>query len=168
MKKVTKHKALTKSQTLSQKIVHALILYTKTQLLLAILISTASWILLSLLGVRFALLLAILTGVLSVIPVFGNAISAIAVALVATFDGARFLPNLPEILEGVSVLIIYGVLNISIDYFLSPYLTGKLTKVHPLLLLLAVIAGTIFFGIPGALFAVPVVLVVKTVLNHYK
>jgi predicted PurR-regulated permease PerM len=164
---IKKNKTVSPQKNLSRKIADTLILYAKTQLLLVVLVTVTSWIILSLLGVQYYQLLAILTGVVSVIPVLGITISAVIVAIVATFDSTRFLPSLPVLLEGFAILVIYGILNITIDYILSPYLTGKITKVHPLLLVVAVVLGSIVFGIPGALFAVPVVLVVKTILDHY-
>lgn len=153
-------------ENLSKKIVDTLVNYVKTQVLLIVLVTVSSWLLLTFLGIRYAPLLAFITGSLSIIPVLGITTAAIIVAIVAIFDGVRFLPNFPEFIEGIAVLTMYGLVNISIDYFLSPYLTGKITKIHPVLLLLAVIVGTAVFGILGALFAVPVVLVVKVIIDH--
>lgn len=154
-------------KSLSDQILAALSKYAKTQLILTVIIAGVSWVLLSYLNIRFALLLAIFTGAASIIPVLGITLAAITVAIIAMFDGVRFLPNSPPLVEGLLVLLMYGVLNIALDYFLSPYLTGKMVHIHPVLLLLGVIVGTVVFGVLGALLAVPVILVVKTVIDYY-
>ncbi|MBP9814242.1 AI-2E family transporter [Candidatus Woesebacteria bacterium] len=167
MKKISKKKLIGSPKILSEKIVDALVSYIKTQLLLTGIIAMISWALLSLLNVRYAVLLSIFTGALSAAPIFGMLISSVIVALVAIFDSTRFLPNLPKVLEGLAILCMFGLFNFLIDYFVSPYLIGKSTNINPFLLLIVVIIGTAAFGIIGALLAVPVMVVIKTVIDHY-
>ena len=142
--------------------------YAKTQLFLSVLVAIATWILLSFFHVRFALTLAVFTGVVSIVPVFGLLLSAVIAASVAMFDGADYFPNLPRIFDGLVVLISYGALNVLMDYVLSPFLVGKMIKINAFVLLFVVILGTAMFGMLGALFAVPVLLVIKTVIEHYR
>jgi predicted PurR-regulated permease PerM len=167
MKKIQKIKLSIAQKNLSKKIVDALASYVRTQLLLTVLIAIISWVLLSLFNVRYALLLSIFTGALSAAPIFGMLISSVIVALVAIFDSTRFLPNLPKVVEGLAILCMFGLFNFLIDYFVSPYLIGKSTNINPFLLLIVVIVGTAAFGIIGALLAVPVMVVIKTVIDHY-
>jgi len=167
MKKIKKIKVSISRNSLSKKIVDALASYVRTQLLLTALIAIISWVLLSLLNVRYALLLSIFTGALSAAPIFGMLISSVIVALVAIFDSTRFLPSVPKVVEGLAILFMFGLFNFLIDYFLSPYLIGKTTKINPFLLLIVVIIGTAAFGIIGALLAVPVMVVIKTIIDHY-
>lgn len=154
------------NKSLLAEIFLTLIRFGKTQLLLVILITAISWVVLTLLGVRFALLLAVLTGALAVVPIFGMPLSTLIVSLVAIFDGAIFLQNVSPIFEGIVLLVVYGLFNFVIDYFLSPYLTGKITNIHPIILIVSVMLGTMLFGLLGAVFVVPVLLVVKTTLDH--
>lgn len=153
-------------KSLGEKIIEILQAYIKTQLIVVALVSIVSWILLSLLHIPYAWLLAFFTGALSVIPVLGMITAAIITSFVSVFDGVRFLPNLPEIFEGVTVLILFGLLNFGIDFFLAPFIVGKYTKIHPLLLVLFIVVGTVTFGFFGALLAVPAFLVAKTVFDH--
>lgn len=153
-------------KNLSQKIAWVLWVYIKTQFLVVMIVTFVSWGILSLLGVEYPLLLGILTGAASIVPILGLVVTAIISALVAIFDGMRFLPTLPAILEGLVVLVLYGGLNIVVDYFLSPYLIGKSTKIHPMILLAAVLLGTFAFGFLGALFAIPILLVAKTIIEN--
>jgi len=167
MKKKVKNISAHSRASLTQKITRVLTAYIKTQLVLMLMVTAASWILLVLIGVQFPLLLAIMTGSLSVVPVLGMTVAGIIVSAVAVFDGIRFLPDLSVLLEGVVVVVAYGLLNFVIDYFLSPYLVSKSSGVHPVMLLVFVIIGTFVFGVWGAFFTVPVILVVKTVTSHY-
>ena len=150
---------------LSQKIAQVLWVYIKTQFMLILLVTFISWSMLSLLGVQYALLLGFATGSASVVPILGLGVTAIIAAIVAIFDSTRFLPHIPSFFEGLIVVILYGLLNFVVDYFLSPYLIGKSTNIHPLLLLIAVLLGTLAFGFVGTLFAIPAVLVIKTIIE---
>lgn len=164
MKSTPKHA----QKKLSVKIADTLTSYLKTQFILIAVVTVISWCLLSFLGVSYALLLSLITGSFSIIPVLGILTAALLTALVAVFDSSRFLPNAPVVLEGLVIILLYILLNILIDYFLSPYLIGKTMKIHPLILIVSVLIGTSVFGIAGTILTVPVLLVAKTVSDHYK
>lgn len=154
-----------KEKNLSQQIARVLWVYIKTQFILILLVTFISWSMLSLLGVKYPLLLGVLTGSVSIVPILGLGSTAIIAAMVAIFDGSRFMPQLPAFFEGLVIVLLYGVLNFIVDYALSPYLIGKSTKIHPAFILLAVLLGTIAFGFIGSLLAVPALLVVKTIIE---
>lgn len=154
-----------KKNDLSKKIAHVLGVYIKTQFVLILVVTCISWGMLSLLGVQYALLLGVVTGSASIVPVLGIVATAFIAAIVAIFDNIRFLPAIHPIVEGLIVFVLYGVLNIIVDYLLAPYIIGKSTNVHPLLLLAAVLVGSITLGFLGALLAVPAVLVIKTIIE---
>ncbi|HLD25392.1 MAG TPA: AI-2E family transporter [Patescibacteria group bacterium] len=163
-----KKKILRKHNDLPAKITAVLVTYAKTLLLLMLIVTILSWFILSQLRVQFALPLALITGSASIVPVIGITVAAVIASIVAIFDGARFLPTTPVIVDGLAVIIAYGVLNVVVDYLLAPRLIGTSTGIHPVTLLVLVILGTASFGIMGALLTVPVVLVIKTVNEHYK
>lgn len=150
---------------LSQKIALVLWAYIKTQFLVVAIVTFVSWGMLTLLGVEYPLLLGVVTGSVSIVPILGLVVTALIVACIAIFDSTRFLPG-PAILEGLVVLMLYGALNIGVDYFLSPFLIGKTAKIHPVLLLGALLAGTLVFGFFGAFFSIPALLVIKTIIEH--
>ena len=167
MKKKIKKSSVHHRKPLSHKIGAALLTYAKTQLVLMSVVTVVTWITLSKLGVQFALLLALITGSVSVIPIVGITTAAIIASGVAIFDTIRFLPNTSVLLEGFVVLTMYALLNIVIDYFLSPYLVGKSSGINPYALLFFVLIGTWFFGIWGALLTMPAVLVGRVISEHY-
>lgn len=154
-------------KNLSQKIAWVLWVYIKTQFVVIVIVTLVSWGMLSLLDVKHALLISVITGSASIVPIFGIIITAIISALVAIFDSTRFLPG-PAIVEGLAVLMLYGAINIGVDYFLSPYLIGKSTKIHPLILVTVILLGSFAFGFIGALLAIPILLVAKTIVENFK
>lgn len=167
MKKSRKKIKTYAEKTLPDMIRTVLVSYAKTQLLLTLIVTVVVWIILSRLGVQFALLLALMTGAASTIPIAGMLTMGIITSLVAIFDTIRFLPALPSIWEGVAIGCTYVFLNVLIDYFLSPYLVGRSVKINPFVLLLCVLIGSSLFGIWGALLTTPVILVVRAINEYY-
>lgn len=167
MTKITKKQAQKPQIHLPEKIISVLTSYIKTQMILMLAVTIVSWMALTVIGVQFSLLLAVMTGSLSVIPILGMTVAGIIVSAVAVFDSIRFLPGMSVLFEGVVVIAMYGILNFIIDYFLSPYLIGKSSGVHPVVLLVFVVMGTFLFGMWGAFLTVPVILTIKTISRHY-
>lgn len=155
------------SLTLGQKIGKVLFGYFTTQFILMVLVGFASWGVLSLLHVKYAVLLGILTGILSGIPNFGIFIATVAVTLTAFFDKVNMWPGSSPWLEALVVLVIFVVLNKIVDLLIAPLFLGMTNKVNPLVVLSVVVLGTITFGVWGAILAVPIYLVIKTVVEHF-
>lgn len=110
-----------------------------------------------LLGVRHALMLALITGFLELIPVVGPASAAIIAGLVATQE-ARSASEI------VNFVIYAFALRISIDQFFGPLVLGKAASVSPVLVIFCFLAGGLLFGIVGVILAMPVALGIKTTL----
>lgn len=144
-----------------------LVNYLKTQFVLMLIVTVLVWGILSLINVKYSIILAFFTGALSIIPFFGMTFASIAACLVAIFDMVVFLPNVHPIIEGLVILLIFFILNKFVDLLLAPLFLGKTNKINPILLILVVFFGTIFFGIMGAFLAVPILLVLKTTIEYY-
>jgi putative permease len=155
------------AMSLSKKIKSVLVDYLKSQFILMTIVTLMVWGILLLLKVKFALMLAVLTAVFSTVPNYGIITAVLIAGLVATFDNVRFLPQSPEFVEGLAIILILVVLNKLIDIFLSPIVVGKAGKINPLVLLAITLLGTVLFGLPGAILATPIFLVIKTVWEHY-
>lgn len=132
--------------------------YTRTQILVAFVDAVGIGVGAALLGVPLALPLATLVFVGSFIPIVGALVTgtvAILVALVAQGPGVALL------MLGVVLLVQQIEGNV-----LQPMLMGSAVSLHPVAVLLAVAAGSIAAGIVGALFAVPLVAVLNTVILY--
>ncbi len=109
------------------------------------------------LGIKHAALLAILTGILEVVPVIGPTTAAIIAGLAAL----RSAPGINTVIE---YAIYATVLRLSIDQLVGPIVLGRAAHVHPVLIIFCFLAGGVVLGIPGVILAVPVALMVKSTL----
>ena len=110
---------------------------------------------LSMAGVPYAILLAGIAAILELIPVAGPLVAAVMIVLVAAFTGY------PHLLWIVLFLVVYRMFQ---DYVLNPYLMSSGVKIHPLLVLLGVLAGEELAGVPGMFFSVPVMAALRMIL----
>lgn len=113
----------------------------------SLLVALLSSAVLSLLGIDFAVILGVFSGILNVIPYFGPFIGMIPAFLVALLtDGPAK--------SAAAVLSLFFIQQIDSNY-IYPRVVGKSTGLHPLFVLLSVSISGYFFGLPGMLLAVP-------------
>jgi predicted PurR-regulated permease PerM len=109
------------------------------------------------LGLSHAGLLAVLTGLLEMIPVIGPAASAVIAGLVALHHAKS--------MWAIGGYLVYAVLlRISIDEFLGPIVLGRAAHVPAVMVIFCFLSGGLLFGIAGVIMAVPVALTIKIVL----
>jgi predicted PurR-regulated permease PerM len=133
--------------------------YMRALLLLAIATFISYLSILSLMGVPYPLLLAGIAGALEVIPMVGPITGAAVILLVAVFSGY------PHLWWVIIFLAVYRVFQ---DYVLSPFLMSEGVEVHPVLVLLGVIAGEQMGGIPGMFFAIPLIAALRAILARMR
>ncbi len=109
------------------------------------------------LGLRHAVFLALITGILEIVPIVGPAASAVLAGLVAVQE-ARSAWNI------IAYVAYATVLRISIDEFFGPIVLGKAAYVRPVLVMFCFLAGAVLFGIVGVILAIPVALTIKATL----
>lgn len=107
-------------------------------------------------GVKNALLLGMLAGVLEVVPTFGPIIACIPAVAVAFFQGSTHLP-IPNGWFALLVLGLYVLIQQVENNFLAPRIIGSSVKIHPLVALVGAIAGYSVAGILGAFLAAPLI-----------
>ena len=109
-------------------------------------------------GLPLAIPIAIMVFLGSFIPVVGAILTgAIAVVIALIFNG----PIAAIVMLGVVIAVQQAE-----GHLLQPFLIGKAVHIHPLAIVLSVAIGTILGGIPGALFAVPVVAVLSKSVSY--
>jgi len=121
--------------------------------------STAAYIGLGLvLKIQHAVFLALITGLLELIPFVGPAASAVLAGLVAVQQASSAW--------SIIAYIIYATaLRISIDQFFGPLVLGRAAYVPPVLVIFCFLAGGLLFGIVGVVLSVPVALSIKVLLG---
>ncbi|MEM7495063.1 MAG: AI-2E family transporter [Myxococcota bacterium] len=111
-----------------------------------------------LLGIPFALVQATVAGVLSIVPIFGSIISTVPIAVIALTQSV-----LTCVLAVGWILLIHALEA----NFLNPKIMGHTAKMHPLLVIFALVLGEHFYGLVGALLAVPVASVLQTIFHIF-
>jgi predicted PurR-regulated permease PerM len=113
----------------------------------------------ALFGLKYWPILAIVAAIMSIVPIFGSITSAIPAVMIGLTQG---------LWTALSVLIwIIGIHQIEAN-LLNPKIIGAAAKIHPVLVVLALITGEHFFGIWGALLGVPVLSLTQGVFNHFR
>jgi len=112
----------------------------------------------ALLGLHYAFLLALISGVSALIPYVGALAVTVPVALLAfaqwgfTWDAGW-------------VLLAYGLIQLVDGNLLAPVVVGEAVHLHPAAIILALLVFGTLWGVWGAFFAVPLAVVVKSVLD---
>lgn len=129
------------------------------QLILGLIIGIFTWIGLFVLGIPYALPLAVIAGILELVPIIGPIISSIPAIIVA-------LVQSPILGLGVGAyfLIIQQVEN----SILVPKVMEKAVGLSPIIVILVLLIGGSLMGIVGALLAVPVAAVAKVIFDDYR
>jgi predicted PurR-regulated permease PerM len=112
------------------------------------------------LGIRHAALLALITGLFEMLPLIGP-ISAILIASFAAIRAAHSPWDL------VGYALFATTLRLSIDQWVGPLVLGRAASVHPVLIIFCFLAGGTLFGVSGIILAIPVVLIVRSLLEMF-
>src|SRR2546427_1545502 len=126
--------------------------YVRGQMFLIGVMSTVTFIGLSILQVPFVLLLALMTGVLEVIPIVGPITAGAIACLVALGHPAPW--GLSQIWYVAIVAAMYTVLRHAEDYFVIPLVIGRIVKLHPAIVIFSLLTGGALYGLLGVLVAV--------------
>lgn len=132
-------------------------LWMQGQFLLAILIGVLTYLGLSILGIPYALVLAVIAGTMELIPVFGPILAAIPAVAIAFVNGG------PAI--ALIVVALFLIIQQFENHLIYPLVVTKVVGVPPILVILALLIGAKLAGILGILLAVPIVAAVQEVFN---
>jgi predicted PurR-regulated permease PerM len=143
---------------LFQDINSTLAAYIRAQLISCLLIGVICTIGFYVFGVRYALVLGLVAGMLEFIPLLGPVVVAVLVGMVASFDSMT---------KALAVLVFLGVLRIVQDYVLYPRIIGSGIHLHPLAVILAILAGHELAGVAGIFLAIPVIAVLTVTYRHW-
>ena len=131
-------------------------LWLRGQIFLSLVIFAVSWIGLSILGVKYALVLAVFAGVTEIIPYLGPFIGALPAVFIA-FTQSPLL--------GIITIVLYIVIQQAENYFLVPKVMQKAVGLNPIIIIIAIMIGAKLAGILGVLLAVPVATAISVVVR---
>ena len=148
---------------LAQRIDQIVVRFIYGELALVVIMSTVTYIALTILDVRFALVLAIATGFLELIPYVGP-ITAGGLAVMVSFGQTPPFGWTP-LVYGAVIAVVYFVLRHAEDYFVIPNVLGRVVKLHPVLTMFAIFSGAVLGGIMGMLLAVPIAAILRLIVQ---
>ncbi|MBF0271732.1 MAG: AI-2E family transporter [Magnetococcales bacterium] len=123
-----------------------------------LLLGSASYLGFVLIGFQYAFLVAVLTGLSVLIPFLGLAAVTLPVILLGILQwGITW--------EAAHPLIVYGILQLVDGNLIAPMILGETVQVHPTTIMLAVLFFGSLWGVAGVFFAVPLAVLVKSVLE---
>jgi predicted PurR-regulated permease PerM len=132
------------------------------QLLICLINGVLTYLGLLIFKVKYAPLLGAIAAVMSLIPIFGSILSSIPIVVVALVSSGTF-----DIKKGLFVLGWIILIHLIEANFLNPKIMGNAAKIHPVLVVFALVAGEHAYGLVGALFAVPVASIIQTIFVYY-
>jgi predicted PurR-regulated permease PerM len=117
--------------------------------------------------VGIATTIGLVCGLVNAIPMLGTII-----ALVICLGYALIAENLQPLIPGLDpnnlplyVMILVGITHVLDDVVFQPFVLGSAVSIHPLVVIVAIIGGSLIMGLWGMLFAIPTVVVVKTAVE---
>jgi predicted PurR-regulated permease PerM len=132
--------------------------YIRAQLIACLMIGVLCTLAFVAMGVPYSLVLGILAGLLEFIPLVGPLTLAIIAALIASFYSFNL---------AIGVLVFLGVLRIAQDYVIYPKIIGQGIHLHPLAVILAILAGAELAGVAGIFLAIPVIAIATVSYRHW-
>lgn len=129
------------------------------QLMICLVNGTLTGIGLVILGVKYAFILALIATIFSLVPIFGTILSSIpsvGIALTQSFG------------LGLAVLIWIIIIHLIEANLLNPKIIGTSAKIHPVMVVFALVAGEYAYGLFGALLAVAAFSIFQTVFLYFK
>lgn len=138
---------------------HTLAAYIRAQLTACFIIGAVCSIGFWLIGLPSPLVLGLIAGVLEFVPLVGPLVVAILVAILALLHsgfGMTFV-----------VLLFLGVLRVVHDYVVYPKIIGQGIHLHPLAVILAILAGAEIAGVAGIFLAIPVIAILTVSYRHW-
>jgi predicted PurR-regulated permease PerM len=133
-------------------------LWVLGQIILSLAIFVFTYIGLSILGVEYALVLALIAGLLEVVPYIGPIVSAVPAFLFALLQSPAL---------ALGVIVLYLLIQKTESYVLVPKIMEKTVGVSPLVVIFALLIGFKLGGIVGLLLAVPLASAIMVVIEEF-
>ena len=153
------------ARRLAQEIVQIWEEFLRGQIVLGVAIGLVTWVVLFILGMPGAGGLALLSGIMELLPTVGPAISGTVGTMVALFLGPTWLP-VSHLTFALIISATYAILGQIESIYFIPRLVGGRVNLHPAVAFVSVIAGGVVFGALGILLATPVVATLRSLLLY--
>ncbi|MET8869256.1 AI-2E family transporter [Nonomuraea sp. NPDC004580] len=146
-----------RTRAMSEEILGGIGGYVAGNVLISLIAGVLAWIFLSIIGVQYALALALVVALTDLIPLVGATIGAVIVTGVALLD------SLPA---GIACAVFFVVYQQVENYFIYPRVMKRSVDVTPAVTVIAALFGGALLGIVGALLAIPVAAAIALVVRE--
>lgn len=131
--------------------------YIRGQILVAIAVAVMFVVGYKLIGLDFGLVIGVTAGVLNVIPYLGSFLGMVPAVIVAVVESPMML---------IKVLIVFAIEQSIESRIISPLVLGSNLHIHPVVIMLLLIAGGNMWGVPGIIFIIPIYAVLKVIFIY--
>lgn len=139
--------------------------FVRGQLILGIIIGVTVWLIMSILGVRNAAALGLISGLLEFVPAIGPVLAAVPGVAFALFLGSSWLP-FPNLWFAVLVALVYILIQQVENLYLLPRVVGSRVRLHPAVVIIGALAGAQLGGALGILLAAPAIAAGRVLLGY--
>ena len=135
--------------------------FVRGQLLVMLSLAVFYSIALALCGLKLALLVGVITGLVSFVPYLGFIIGVVLASVAMLVQTQALMSLLP-------IAVVYTLGQLIESYVLTPRLVGERIGLHPVVVIFAILAGGQLFGFTGVLLALPAAAVIAVLLRHLR
>lgn len=129
------------------------------QLLDGVVVGIITSIAMSIMGVKYAVLLGFMIGLFNLIPYFGAIVAVIIAAIITLLTGG--------LTQAITLVIVTTILQQIDANIINPKIMSASLKISPLLVIFSVSVGGAYFGVLGMFLGVPIITVIKVILTDY-
>jgi len=131
--------------------------WVRGELLLMLSVGVASFCALVILGIKYSIAISLVAGVFEAVQMIGPTLTTILAGIIGFAQSP---------MKGVAVIIVFILIQQLENNFLVPKVMSKVSGFRPLIILLALLVGINFFGIVGAICAVPILMIATIILKR--
>jgi predicted PurR-regulated permease PerM len=140
--------------------------FFRGEVLIAFIIALLTWLQLTLMGVQNAAVIAVICGVINLIPIIGDIIALVPLSIAVFLQGSTVFTDLPNgafalFVAVVNLVIVEIILNV-----VAPKLIGDAVDLSLPIVIIGVFIGSASFGILGAFLIVPIMGTIRIILHY--
>lgn len=134
--------------------------FFRGQLILMVVVGFIVGFALWILGIKYYLLLGIIAGICNLIPNIGYILSFIPAILIG-------LASPDPLINLIKIIAVYAGEQIIENIYLGPVIIGQASRLHPIVVMIALIIGGTAFGVWGVILAIPITIFVREFMNYF-
>lgn len=129
------------------------------QIMVSTIVGLMTWIAAMLLGLPYAAVLGVLAAILEIVPTVGPIVAAIPAIMLGATESVE---------KALIVTVVYIIIQQIESHFVTPMLMGRRVRLHPIVIILAFLVGSVTWGVLGALLSVPVAIMISAVIDSFR